>query len=469
MADNKAIATNVLAAVGGKDNVASVSHCITRLRFVIKDEGLIDEAAVKKLPGVMGAQWSGGQYQVIVGQNVTKVYDELCALGGFEHQAGIDENLDGPKEKLTLKRVGDNALKYISGSMIGIIPVLMAAAMFKMVAVIIGPDLLNLVSTEDDLYVLMNMVYNAGFYFLPVYLGFTAAKQIGATPIIGAAMGCVLIEPTLVSMVAEGGSFSVYGIPMPVLKYSQTVLPILLSIVPLYFVEKFFKKVMPDALSTIFTPFLTLAVMLPISLCILSPIGSEVGNLLGNTLFSLGSSGGVVGVITCTLLGGFWEFFVMTGMHTPIALLAMANQAAVGYDTFVLVMGKCAFWATAGMAIGAFLRLRNKDEKALAFGSFVSAMLGGITEPALFGVGLRYRHPFVGMIVGGMAGGLWCVLTGVKVYAGSISNVLGILLFLPGGTANFVMGTIGVAGALVIAAIVTYLFGFSKESLSEAE
>ena len=171
MANNKKIAEEVLAAVGGKENVTNVVHCMTRLRFTLKDQSVPDQEAIKKLDGVIGVVVAGGQFQVIVGQNVPKVYAEVCKIGGFAQQESIDENLDGPKEKLTLKMVGKNIMDYLAGTMPQLIPIMIAAAMFKTVYVLFGPDILGWISADSDLYVLMDALYNAGFYFMPIYIG----------------------------------------------------------------------------------------------------------------------------------------------------------------------------------------------------------------------------------------------------------------------------------------------------------
>lgn len=180
MADNKKIAADVLEALGGKDNITFAAHCMTRLRFNLKDMELPDINAVKKVNGVIGAQISGGQFQVIIGQNVPKVYDELIKMSGLAKQESIDENLDasGVKTPLTPAAVGNAILNYLSGSMVPMIPLLLASGMFKTVAVVLGPTMLNLIADTSDLYVLLNMLYNVTFYFIPVFLGFSAAKNI---------------------------------------------------------------------------------------------------------------------------------------------------------------------------------------------------------------------------------------------------------------------------------------------------
>ena len=469
MADNKKIAEEVLAAVGGADNVTSAMHCMTRLRLNLKDQSVPNDDEIKKIQGVLGAQWSGGQYQVIIGQNVPKVYDEVLKLG-VGGAGSIDENLDAPKEKLTAKSVGSSIMNYLSKSMVALIPIMMGAAMFRTIAVIAGPQMLGLWAEDSQIYQLFyQWLYDAGFYFMPLSLGYSAAKQLKCSPMLGIFMGGVLIMPGLVSAaaaVADGGpaTIAVYGIPAPANNYAQTVLPILLCMPVLAQVEKFMKKVIPDMLSTVFVPFLTMFIMVPIALCALAPIGSWLGKILGDGLFAFGTAGGFIGV---ALIAALWEFLVMTGMHQVVLTLGITQLLTVGSDSGVMVAGGIAQFATWGMAFGAFLRLKAKDEKGANLGYSLSGILGGVTEPALYGCGFKYTRCLAGMVAGGAIGGALAGLTGVTTYVLGATNILGIIGFAAGGTGNLAWGVISSLVAFVSATVITYLFGFTKEQLDE--
>ncbi|MDO4405379.1 MAG: PTS transporter subunit EIIC, partial [Atopobiaceae bacterium] len=392
MADNAKTAADVLAAVGGKENVTNLIHCITRLRFSLKDESIPDADAIKKIPGVIGAQWSGGQFQVIIGQNVTKVYEEVMKLGvSGGGSIDIDEG-DAKKFEWTPKNVGNAIMNYLSKSMVALIPIFMAAAMFKTIQAIVGPSMLNIADDASDLSILLNALYNAGFYFLPIYLGYSCAKALNASPVLGMFVGGIFLEPALTALASEGTTIAVFGIPAPAIAYGSSVLPIILSVWVMSIVERFFKKIVPDVLSTVFTPFLTVLVMVPLQLCVLGPIGNWGGQLLGNTLFSFGDMGGIIAIIASGIIGGAWEFLVMTGMHQVLITLALGAIAMTGYDSYVICAAIAANGASYGMALGAALRLRNKEEKSLAFGYFISALVGGVTEPVLYGVGMRYKR-----------------------------------------------------------------------------
>ena len=461
--NNREIAENVLKAVGGAENVTNATHCMTRLRLNLKDDSIPKDDEVKAIDGVLGVVRSGGQYQVVIGQNVPKVYAEVCSIGGFATKAAVDENLDKPKEKLTPKAIGMNILNYLAGSLTPLIPILIGAAMFKTVLSILGPDLLGVFSEDSDLYKLFDFVYDAGFYYLPIYIGYTSAKKIGASPILGMFMGGILLAPDFLAMAAEGSAFTVFGIPAMVNNYSQSVLPIILSVWAMRYVEKFFRKYIPDALSTIFVPFLTMLVMLPVSLCALAPLGAFIGQYVSTALISFGNVGGFIAV---AVIAALWEFLVMTGMHVVMVVTVLNIYMTTGQENVIWPAALCATAATFGIALGAFLRQKDKKEKSLSLGYFISGIIGGVTEPALYGIGLKYQRPLLALALGGAIGGLYVGITHSCMYALGATNFLMVLSFAGGTTANFVNGTIGCIISLLSACALTYFFGFKKDDPS---
>ena len=476
MADNKKIAKDILKAVGGSKNVEIATHCMTRLRLNLKDESVIDEEKVKQIPGVIGFIRSGGQNQFIIGQNVDKVFEEFCKVGdikGVEIDADLNEDGDlserktDKQEKLTVKKVCSNILNYLAGSLTPLIPLIIAAAMFKTVQVIIGPDMLGLVSEDSDLYTLFGFVYNAGFYFFPIYLGFTAAKKLGASTVLGMFMGGILIAPEFIALATSGESFTVYGIPCMTGDYSQTVLPIILSVWVMSYVERFFNKYIPTSLRTIFSPFLTMAVMVPVSLCALAPLGNFLGVYIGAGLVAFGGVGGFIAV---AVIAALWEYLVMSGMHLILAVTMITVVMSQGYENVVAPAAFCATFAAFGMALGAAYRTRDKQERALSLGYFISGILGGVTEPALYGIGFKYKRPFIGMTIGAFLGGLYAGITHVGVYVVGATNVLSVLGFVGGGKANLVNGIIAMSISLVASAVATYIIGFSgKKNVKNEE
>lgn len=457
MATNKEIAEQVLAAVGGKENVTSVTHCMTRLRFNLKDMNLPNQDEIKKIKGVMGVVISGGQFQVVVGQNVPKVYEEVCSLGGFAAAQPINENPDMPKEKLTLKAVGNNILNYLSGSMTQLIPIMIASAMFKTILVIIGPDMLKLIDETSDTYTVLNFLYNAFYYFIPIYLGKAAAKRLNANEMLGMMLGAVLLVPGFVSLIGTQETIKIYGLfNAPVADYSQSILPVLLGVWIMSYVERFFKKYVPTTLSTIFTPFLTMAIMVPVLFCCCAPIGTYFGQILGDILLAFHDKGGF---IATAVVGALYAFIVMTGMHGVLLMAALTTFFTMGYEGFVITAGCAANCAAWGLAFGAFLKLKDKENKSLAFGYFISGILGGITEPSLYGIGIKYKKPLLALLLGGFCGALYIGIFDVKCYMLGATNFLSFLGFVAGGTANTINYIIGCVIAFVVTAAATFFIG----------
>ena len=394
-------------------------------------------------------------------------------MSGVKQGAAVDENLDAPKEKFELKNLPNIILDYLSGSMTQLIPLLMAGGLFRTIAAVLGPTMLGVLSDTDPTYTfLYTTLYEATFTFIPIYLGYAAAKKLGASPVLGMLLGGALMAPSVVSVATQdgGGIISVYGIQIAAANYQQSVLPIILSVPVLYFVEKFFKKVMPDVLSTVFTPFCTMIVTIPIAFIVLAPLGNEIGSLIANALFGLADLGGIGILIVMAVLGAFWQLFVVCGMHMPVILLAQVQIIAAGYDPFVFVSTNCAMAAVWGCAFGAFLKMKNPDEKGLALGYVISAIAGGVTEPALFGILMRFRRTMFGMFIGGAIGAVFSGLMGVTYYlAGGASNFLVFTNYLQGGQMNTVWAIVGMAISFVIAAAVVFVSGFSKEELAEME
>ncbi len=465
MASNIEIAQNVLNAVGGAANVQSVTHCMTRLRFILNDESIPQDAEVKKISGVLGVARNPGQYQVIIGVNVAKVYDEICKLGGFAATEMVDAGKDvdtGEKEKLTPKKVAKNVLDYMAGSMTPIIPVMLAGGLFSAVNAIFGPDLLKLYTAESNIYILFKMLYNAAYYFLPILVGFNAAKKLKVNQLLGAYMGCILIAPELIAMANEGGAFTVFGIPCPVNNYSQSVIPIILSVFAMSLVYKLVNKLLPDILATVFTPFLTMIISTPIALCLLAPLGSIIGNGISAGLIAFGNTTGFIGV---GFIAAIWELLVMTGMHLALIIPMMASFFETGAGGGPMIAASFATWACYGVALGAALRLKNREAKSNAFGFFASGILGGITEPTLYGVCIQHIRCFGAMMLGGFVGGAYAAIADVHCYVMSTANFLSVLSFTGGSTANLIHGVVATVLSFVTAAVVTYLFGFTKADL----
>ncbi|MBQ9327147.1 MAG: PTS transporter subunit EIIC [Solobacterium sp.] len=457
MADNRKIAEDVLAAVGGKDNVTFVTHCITRLRFNLKDNSIPKDDEIKAINGVIGVNRAGAQYQVIIGPNVDTVYKELCGIGGFAVQDAIDENLDAPKEKrpFSLKNLGTDILDALSGSLTPAIPVMLAASIFKMLCAVLGPSMLNVLPETSDLYTLFTFVGDAGFYFFPVLIGYTAAKKFGLNPAMGIFFGAILIHPTVISLVNEGVSFRVFGIPANLQNYSSTILPILLTVWIASYVEKYCKKVIPDSLRVLGVPTITTLVMLPLMFIVLGPLGGFLGNYICAAIIWFGNVAGPIGAM---IIGGLWEFLVMTGMHQVMISQMIMVFTETGYDPVITLGAVSASLAVTGMCLGYWLATKNKEQKSLAMTNTIAAFIGGVTEPGIYGTGVANKKPLIGMIAGGAAGGLYAGLVGVKAFnLVPVANFLALTAYVGGNSANLINGVISGVISIIVAAAVTFV------------
>ncbi|WP_311406755.1 PTS transporter subunit EIIC [Liquorilactobacillus uvarum] len=463
----KTMGVEILKKIGGKENVASVTHCMTRLRFNLKDMSFPNDNEVKKIRGVLGVMRAGGQYQVVIGQTVNEVYDEVVASGNLKQDKPIVEERvqNTEKVKMTWKSVGSTILNKIAGSLTPIIPMLVAASMFKMLVAVFGPNMFNVISENSDVYKLFSLVGDAGFYFFPIIIGYTSAKQFKTSPILGMFLGAIMLDPNLTSIVNAKKAFTVFGIPMQLVNYSSTVVPILLSVWIMSYVEKFFNKKIHSSIRTVFAPTLTIFVMLPISLCFIGPLGGFLGNYICNGILAFGRMGGFPAIIGIALIGAFWELLVITGMHLVMISAMMLLFAQKGYDNFVSLGSAAASLSVSGMCLGAALRLKNKEERSLALSYLVAGIIGGVTEPALYGIAIRYKKPFIGMMIGGFFGGLYAGSTHLTAYVlVPIANFLALSRYVGGTTTNIINGILSGVIAFAVAAIATYILGLDTEN-----
>ncbi|MEH7549741.1 PTS transporter subunit EIIC [Neobacillus vireti] len=457
------MAEDVLKAVGGRDNVSHVTHCMTRLRFNLKDESLLNPDEIKKISGVMGVTQSGGQFQIIIGQVVDKVYGEFCKIGGFQTSKGRVENLDAPRKKKTLKVMGLAILDSLAGCLTPLIPLLIAASIFKMLVAVLGPNMLNVINDKSDLYTLLTFVGDAGFYFLPIIVGYTASLKFGLTPVIGMFMGGILLHPTFVQMATAKEILSVYGIPTTPQNYASTIVPALLTVWVASYLEKFFKRHLPATLRTIFAPSLTVLIMLPISIVVLAPIGGFAGTYFSNALLSI-SGGGIGGLVVGILVGALWQFLVLSGMHMVMISAMILAFTNTGHEGVIWPAASSSAFAVYGMCLGAFFRIKDKEERSLSLGYLISGILGGVTEPGLYGVGIKYKRPLLGIITGGALGALYSGISNTAAYTFiPIANLILPLNYSGGSTGNLINGIVATIISFVAAAIITYFIGFKKD------
>ena len=305
------LSDKIVGLVGGKANVQFFTHCVTRLRFNVKDESAVKKDEIEKLPGVLGSQWQNGQYQIIIGQAVNDAYRLICEKNGFAVEKSVDEKLDDekPAQKKGVKAVIDKIFDGISGSLTPLIPALIGCGMIKVILILM--DMAG-VPADSGTYQLLTFAGDAGFYFLPIMIGAFAAKKFGANPALGMVIGGLLIYPSFASGVSDGTAFNFLGIPVYGVGYSSTIFPIILCCAVMAPIEKFFAKHSPDILRSVLEPLLTIIVMIPLAYCVLGPIGSFLGTYLSTFVLWLYNTLGFIGVAA---FAAVMPFVIMTGMH----------------------------------------------------------------------------------------------------------------------------------------------------------
>ena len=452
--DYKKTAAEILPLIGGKENILSLVHCATRLRFSLADGEAFQAEELKKVKGVMGAMFTGGQYQVIIGTDVNHVYDNLLHMTGLE--GGSVEIV----EQSDLKNGGSGngsgkmakAMDIISSLFTPAIAAITGAAMIKVVLVIL--TMTGLMDASGQTYQMFSMVGDAPFYFMPVILAYTSSVKFGVDPMVGLTIGLCMVHPTYLSLIDAGEAVRMFGLlPVNLAKYTSTVLPVILVIYVASWVQKLAEKLSPKVIRFFFKPLLTLIIMTPLTFCIVGPLGNLCGKVLEGGL-------SIVQVNAPWFLpiffGAFGPIVIMLGMHYAVTIpLALAAIQAFGYD----MLGPgflVANIAQGAAALAVAVLAKDKDFKSLATSTGVSAILG-TTEPALYGVNLRLKKPLYASILGGLIGGIICGIAGVKRIVFGPTGLTSIAIFIdPDNGMNFVFALIGVAATFAATFVITY-------------
>lgn len=458
MKDYKKLSEDILQLVGGKENLTSCMHCMTRLRLNVKDLSLIQLDEIKKLK-VITAQFAGDQLQIVIGNEINEVYDAFCEVSGMDKLDAIDENLDtNVKKKTTFKGVISGFFDGIVGSMVPIIPILIVSGLLQ--AIILVVQKTGLMTADSPTIVTLTFAANAAFYFLPVFIGFFAAKKFGGNPAVGAMLCSVLVHPTFVSMVAEGNAGSIFGLPIHTASYSSTVLPAILSVYFMSAIEKPISKYCPKSIRVVMEPTLTFLIALPVSLCILSPLGAIGSTYFANGLWWLYEK---FGFIIVALLSAFVPFVVMTGLHVGTTPIGIQLIATFGKNTLTSPCFFISNFAQGASCLAVALRTKDKDLKSLAYSCAFSCIVPGITEPAMYGITLKYKKPMLAAMIGSFFGGLYLALMGVGSYVAGPPNLFGFAYYIGPDTMNLVNIVIAVAITMVVTFVVC-LFFYKNES-----
>ena len=445
---NKKLAEQIVKLVGGKDNVISLVHCVTRLRFKLKDEKKANDDAIKQLKGVMGVAHAGGQYQVIIGNNVADVYDQVMPLLGLssEEEVTTDDEKDG--------NIFSRLVALISSLFMPLLGVMTGAGMLKGLLVLL--NVLGWVKQGTGTYMIWNAAADSLFYFLPVLLGFSAAKTFHVNKYLGAVTGGALVYPTMVAAATAHKAITFFGLPVNLMNYSQTMLPIVFAIWGMSWFEKGTKKVVPKVVQNLFVPLLDLMVIVPLTYLIVGPVMQTLSQWLSSASLWLY---GLVPVVAGFVIGGIWQAAVIVGLHWAFIPVLMNNLMTNHFDPIIGIM-YCTLFGQVGAALARGLKAKDKNFKEIAIPAAVSGFFG-VTEPIIYGVTLPHKKSFVFASIGSAFGGAIAAAFHAGMYTMPGGGIFGIPAFInpKGIDASFIAFVISLIVAFALAFILTFIWG----------
>ena len=448
------ISSHIVELLGGKDNIVFFTHCVTRLRFNLKDKSLVQQKKIEQLDKVVGTQWSGEQFQIIIGQDVETAYNQIIEKNHLKPSIDNGSNNTQEKKKSKGKFSFSSFLDILSGCIVPVIPILMGTGMIKVLLLLLTT--LNVMSTKDSTYFVLNFISDAGFYFLPIFVGSTSAKKFGTSEPIGMLLGAVLISPAFIQSVAKGDAISLFNIPIFKANYTFSLFPTILAVFVMSYIERYLKRFVPNVLKSILVPFLTIMIAAPLTLWIIGPIGYFIGNWLMKGILWLYSMTGFLGI---GIFAAIYPLMVMTGMHTVLNPYSVQAFATLGYEpitTIGMFVSNFAQGATC-LAVGVKAK-NNKVLRSNAFSCAFTMFAGGITEPALFGISAKYKTPLYGSMIGSFAGGLFGGLMQVRAYAmAGNGGPIGLACLIGPNAMNLVWGIASVFVSMIVTFIAIYI------------
>ncbi|PAE07604.1 PTS beta-glucoside transporter subunit EIIBCA [Terribacillus saccharophilus] len=451
--DKKKVASDIVDAIGGEQNIVELKHCMTRLRFVLEDESLIKEDEIEKIDGVAGTMKKGGQYQVIIGSNVISVYEEIEKQTSLKGPASAS-NDEHPKGNWTIKGILNSLLDFLVGCLTPAIPVVIGFGMLKLVNILIG-----LAGFKDtSTYNLLDIIGDTGFYFIPLVIAYTASKKLNTDTVLSLIITSVLLHPRLVELMQSGETISFLKVPVYASNYAYSVIPALLATWVLSIVLPRVDKITPGWTKTIFKPLFALMITIPLVLIVFAPLGAMIGSVVSQ-IFDV--SRGNLPWLTMMVLTALLPIIIMTGMHHAINPIVFTSLATIGYDNLLLPAMLATNFAQAAASFAVALKSKNKNLKSVASAAAISASVAGITEPALFGVTLRLKRPLIAVMIGSGVAGLLVGILDLKAYVFASPGLISIIQFIsPSGISNFISAAIVVVVSSVLTFILTYVIGF---------
>ncbi|MBP1173023.1 PTS system beta-glucosides-specific IIC component [Paenibacillus sp. PvR133] len=448
----KDIAQAIFNKVGGNDNINSVIHCSTRLRMTLRKPELAQTDEIKALDGVMGAVNSGGQYQIIIGNDVGYVYNELVKL--LDPNQSSSDEAEKVKMDRSFKGLFNSFASMIAGIFQPIIPAIAASGMLK--ALLLLCTVTGIMSKESQTYMILSVISDAAFYFLPMLLAFSSAQKFKTNPFVSVLLGGVLLHPNLISLLGGEKAVTFAGLPVASVQYATSVIPIILTIWLMSYIEKFADKISPGPVKIFLKPLIVILIVAPVSLIALGPLGTYLGLGMSNGVFWIQER---IGWLTVVLMSIVMPLIVMFGMHKVFYPIIFAALASPGYETLVLVAMLASNMAQGAGAFAVSLKTKDPKFKQIALSAGISGVFG-ITEPALYGVHLRLKKTLFACMIGAGVAGLFAGLMNLKAYAAVGPGFASLPMFISENHSNLVYALITMAISIIVTFIAVYMIGF---------
>ncbi|ENH96321.1 PTS system beta-glucoside-specific transporter subunits IIABC [Gracilibacillus halophilus YIM-C55.5] len=449
--DYTQLAEKLVDHLGGEENIRSLVHCTTRLRFKLVQIDKADKMAIENLEGVIQVMVIAGQFQIVIGNEVHEVYRAIQQI------TAIDDNQSKNAEQADHERLIDKAIDIVSGIFTPLLGAMAGAGILK--GLLIIAEASELLTESDGTYQIFHAASDSLFYFLPMLLAFTASKKFETDPYVAVVIAGALLYPDIVEVYNQGEALSVFGIPVILTNYAMSIIPIILAVYVASQLEPILNRILPSVMKTFFTPLVLIALMVPMTLVVFGPFGTYVSDWIAQGyLFIYENSAMFAGAF----IGFFWQILVIFGLHWGITPIALNNISNFGTDTFTAMLTPAIF-GQAGAAMGVWLKTKRDKVKSIAAPATVSGIFG-VTEPAIYGVTLRYKKPFFIGCTAGAIGGAVVGFSGAASHSVAIPGVTTLPVFFGDG---FFLFIVAVVGTFVFAGVATYMFGFHDEQVEE--
>lgn len=443
--------SSIISALGGEKNIRSMGHCATRLRITLNNDKLVDRDKLKNISGVLGIVDSMGGLQIVIGNTVNQVYQNI------RDHYNVVANDDAYENENVKGSIVNRVLNVLSDILSPTVPLIMASGFVSALLVVLSKFGMN---QESSTYTILSSAANVVFYFLPIMLAYTSSVRFKCNTIYSLFIGGLMLHPNLLELVKSGENIDLFKIPVTLVDYSSSLIPIIISIWVLSYVEKLADRYVPDAAKYVFKPLFIILIMLPITLCITGPAGFLLGEGLGSVLTVIYSNASWLAII---LVASLAPLLVMTGMHIALTpILILSNFENLGYDNLLLVAFIGMNFSQFAVALAVMLKTKKSKLRQLAANSAFTAFFSGITEPTLYGITIRLKKPLYATFIGCIANGIFCAIANVKIFAFAPPSFFTLPIFMnPDGTnTNFIFALCSIGITIVVTFLVTWVLSF---------